>query len=333
MIKYRILGKSGLKVSEVGIGCWAIGGPSFGDDGSPNGWAGAVDGDSIAGLYKAYELGINHWDTADAYGKGHSEQLIGKVFKEGIKREDIVLATKTGWFKGTAIHPYEPLHVRHQLEQSLQNLQTDYVDIFYLHNPFFGEDDCYLQPAAEVVHRMKEEGKIRVIGQSAYSYDQFLRVCPVSQPEVLQLPFNAMQSPFDMPENNIFKWADENDLGVVMFGTYAMGMLLGKYGSQNPPKFEAGDIRGVREIFEMEFINRFEPAINKLKKKFGDSVTDLARIANQYALSRSANAVTIPGFKNAGQVEKNFNTMSKPLSGDEIAYVDSVLSEFRNQDN
>ena len=69
MIKYRNLGKSGLKVSEVGLGCWAIGGPSFSDDGVPNGWAGADDGDSIKGLYKAYELGINHWDTADAYGK------------------------------------------------------------------------------------------------------------------------------------------------------------------------------------------------------------------------------------------------------------------------
>jgi len=197
--------------------------------------------------------------------------------------------------------------------------------------PFFGENDYYLEPAAEVVHRMKEEGKIRVIGQSAYGFDDFQRVCPVTKPEVLQLPFNAIQSPFDAPDQNIFKWADENKLGIVMFGTYAMGMLLGKYSLENPPKFDAGDIRAVREIFGKEFMNRFEPAINKLKEKFGEGVVNLARIANQYALSRSANAVTIPGFKNAGQVEKNFSTMSEPLSGDEIAYVDSVLKEFRNQ--
>jgi myo-inositol catabolism protein IolS len=80
MVNYRILGKSGLKVTEIGLGCWAIGGPSFSDDGQPNGWAGADDQASVKGLLKAYELGINHWDSADAYGKGHSERLIGKVF-------------------------------------------------------------------------------------------------------------------------------------------------------------------------------------------------------------------------------------------------------------
>ena len=330
MIRYRTLGKSGLKVSEVGLGCWAIGGPSWSDEGDPTGWAGNDDNKSREGLHKASELGINHWDTADAYGKGHSERLIGEVFSEGIKREDIVLATKVGWFQGTACHPYDPLHVRHQLEQSLKNLKTDYVDIYYFHNPYFGEDDIYLEPAAEVVHQMKKEGKIRIIGQSAYSIEQFLRVCPITLPEVLQLPYNAIKSPFDTPETNIFKWADENDLGIVMFGTYAMGLLLGKYNAQNPPKFDEGDIRSVRENFETDFINKLEPAIEQLKSRFGADTISLARIANQYALSRSKHAVTIPGFKNAGQVDSNFRTMGELLTDDDIEFIAKLFQSFKN---
>jgi len=319
-----------LKVTEIGLGCWAIGGPSFSDDGQPNGWAGADDQASVKGLLKAYELGINHWDSADAYGKGHSERLIGKVFSEGVRREDIVLASKVGWFQGSAAHPYEPIHVRHQLEQTLQNLRTDYVDIYYFHNPFFGESDMYLEPAAEVVHRMKEEGKIKVIGQSAYAYEQFLRVCPVTKPEVLQLPYNAMQSPFDRAEEDIFRWADEQNLGIVMFGTYAMGLLLGKYDRQHPPKFDAGDIRSVREIFDLDFINKLTPAIKKLKDKFGDTIADLASAANQYALTRSEHAVAIPGFKNERQVEINFHTMDKQLNEEEAEYITSVLQPFKH---
>ena len=331
MLKYRKLGKSGLEVTEIGLGCWAIGGPSFGDDGSPNGWAGNDDKESLAALHKAHELGINHWDTADAYGKGHSEQLIGKSFKQGIPRDEIVLATKTGWFKGTARHPFEQLHVRHQLEQSLRNLQTDYVDIYYLHNPYFGENDEYLEGAAEEIHLMKSEGKIRVIGQSAYTLEQFKRVCPVSKPEVLQLPYNAMRSPFDSQETDIFKWADEQNLGIVMFGTYAKGLLTGKYDAQKPPTFEHGDIRVNVELFQEEFLLKFEPALKKLHDRFGNDQQNLARIANQYALTKSDNAVAIPGFKNIAQVESNFQTMGHPISEDDINYIANTLAIFKQE--
>lgn len=331
MIRFRILGKSGLRVSEIGLGCWAIGGPSWDDHGKQVGWSGSNDNDSILGLNKAYELGINHWDTADVYGKGHSERLIGKVFSESIKRDDIILATKAGWFKGTAEHPYDPLLLKHQFEQSLKNLQTDYVDIYYFHTPFFGEDNRFLRPAAEVVHQFKEDGKIRFIGQSAYSLDQFQEVCPVTKPDILQLPYNAINSPFDSPETDIFSWADEQDLGIVMFGTYAMGLLLGKYDTDNPPKFDEGDIRSERENFSVEFIKSLGPALQRIKDKFGSDPQTLAWVANQYAIHKSKNAVAIPGFKNPQQVESNFNTMLRALSIEEIEFVTEVFKEFKSQ--
>ncbi len=330
MIPHRILGKSGLKVTEVGLGCWAIGGPSWDDHGNQVGWSGSNDEDSIAGLHKAYELGINHWDTADVYGKGHSERLIGKVFSDGVKREDIILATKVGWFKGTADHPYDPLLVKHQFEQSLQNLRTDYVDIYYFHTPFFGDENKYLESAAAVIHKLREEGKIRFIGQSAYSMDQFINVCPVTKPEILQLPYNALKNPFDTPDNDIFSWAEGNDLGVVMFGTYAMGLLLGKYDPKNPPKFDEGDIRSERENFAPDFINNLEPALQQLRDKFGSDPQTLAWVANQYALHKSKNAVAIPGFKNAEQIESNYKTMNRPLTDEEIDFVTEVFQGFKD---
>jgi len=330
MVTYRILGKCGLKVSEISLGCWAIGGPSFSDDGFPNGWAGNDDRESLVALHRAYELGINHWDTADVYGRGHSERLIGQVFKGGVKRENIILATKVGWFKGTAAHSFDPLHIRHQLEQSLKNLQTDYIDIYYFHNAFFGENDFYIHQAAEEVQQLKQEGKIRVIGQSANSFDQFIRVLPVTQAEVLQLPYNALKSPFDDQENNIFKWADNKNIGIVMFGTYAKGLLLDKYDPQNPPQFERGDIRGNYDDFKTDFIKKLKPVLEKVRQRFGSDVQNLARIFNQYALSRSRHAVVIPGFKNKHQVEMNAATMEKPLDDKEIEYITGVFAQFKS---
>jgi myo-inositol catabolism protein IolS len=329
----RRLGKSELMVSEVGLGCWAIGGPSFDDYGNPNGWSGNDDSASLAGLHKAYEMGINHWDTADVYGKGHSERLIGHIFQHGVRREEIILATKVGWHKGTAEHAFDPLHIRHQLEQSLSNLHTDYVDIYYFHNPFFGNENEYLEPAAETVNQLKQEGKIRYIGQSAYNYKQFLHVCPVTKPDVLQLPFNALKSPFDNPNSDIFTWADQQDLGIVMFGTYAKGILLGKYEKNNPPQFDPGDVRNQSNEFKDDLLARLSPALKEIKKRFGYNLNNLARVANQLALSKSKNAVVIPGFKNAHQVEVNARTMEKGLSVDDINYIKNVFMEFKKKEN
>jgi myo-inositol catabolism protein IolS len=325
----RILGRSGLEVSEIGLGCWAIGGPSFSEQGTPNGWAGIDDNESLRGLHKAYELGINHWDTADTYGLGHSERLLGKALKDGISRDKLIIASKVGWHRGTAANAFEPGHIREQLEQTLTNLGVDYIDLYYFHNPYFGENDMYLEAATEMMYRLKEQGKFRVLGQSAYSYADFLRVWQVNKAEVLQLPYNAMRSPFDAESDNIFRLADENDLGVVMFGTYAKGLLLGKYDPKNPPQFEPGDIRGNVADFNQSFLEKLEPALNKLRERFGNDSQQLARVANQYAISRSKNAVPIPGFKNARQVESNANTGGQPLNKEEVQFVTEVFASFK----
>lgn len=322
-MEYRVLGRSGLRVSEVSLGCWAIGGPSWRGGGAV-GWSGADDNESLGGLRRAFELGINHLDSADVYGDGHSERLIGRFLRE-VPRDQVIVATKVGWFRGTAPHAYQATHIRHQLEQSLVNLGTDHIDLYYFHHGDFGPDDQYLAEAAETVRQAQREGKVRVIGQSAYSYHDFLRVCPVTQPDVLQFHYNALGSGYDQPATNLFGWADEQDLGMVIFGPLAQGVLLDKFDPENPPQFGDGDIRAGNPAFTRERLLEMRARLQPIKDRFGGSVGELARVALQYALAQSPRACVIPGFKNAGQVEVNASAAGAPLGPDDVAFVRQAL--------
>lgn len=111
----------------------------------------------------------------------------------------------------------QPVHIRHQLEQMLTNLGTDYLDIYYFHNANFGPNDQYLEDEARTMRELQKEGKVRVVGQSAYSFADFMRVCPVTRPEVLQFHYNAFGNQFDQKETNLFRWAEEQNLGMVLF--------------------------------------------------------------------------------------------------------------------
>jgi myo-inositol catabolism protein IolS len=322
-VEYRILGRSGLKVSEVSLGCWAIGGPAW-RDGEPVGWSGNDDEQSLAGLRRAYELGINHLDTADVYGDGHSERVIGQ-FLSDVPRDKVVIASKVGWFRGTAPNAMQPIHIRHQLEQTLMNLKTDYLDIYYFHNANFGPNDVYLEEAADMMRRLQQEGKVRVIGQSAYSYQDFMRVCPVTRPDVLQFHYNAFGNAFDQPNTNLFRWANEQNLGIVLFGPLAQGLLLDKFDPDHPPQFGEGDIRSSNQQFTRERLLEIRERLQPIKQRLGGDVQSMVRMASQFALAQSPNACVIPGFKNAKQVESNAQAAGKPLSAEDVEFIRKAL--------
>jgi myo-inositol catabolism protein IolS len=323
-MNYRTLGRSGLKVSEISLGCWAIGGPSW-RDGNPVGWSGNNDEQSLAGLKRAYELGINHFDTADVYGDGHSERILGQFLKT-VPRDEIVIASKVGWFRGTAPGAMQPLHVRHQLEQSLMNLGTDYIDLHYFHNTNFGPDDLYLEEAADLMRTFQQEGKVRVIGQSAYSPGDFQRVCKFTKPDVIQFRYSAPGNASTDPDENIIEWAKPQNLGMVLFGPLQQGLLLDKFDPENPPQRGEGDIRANNTGFTKEGLLKKREQLKPIKERFGGSVEELVRVALQFALYESPNACVIPGFKNAAQVEVNAAASGKPLSDEEFEFVRSSLS-------
>src|SRR3954463_8996086 len=150
-VEYRELGRSGVKVSSISFGRWTMGGLNF-VNGVPNGWADVDEDEITRGIKAALDAGVNHFDNADVYGNGRAERMLARVLKKlGVRSESVVIASKIGHFKGTAENAYEPLHIRQQCEQSLYNLQRDYIDLYYLHHGDFGPNAEYLEGAAAVL--------------------------------------------------------------------------------------------------------------------------------------------------------------------------------------
>jgi aryl-alcohol dehydrogenase-like predicted oxidoreductase len=323
------LGRTGLEVSEVSLGCWTLGGPNW-SEGNPVGWADLDEGEAVRAVELALELGVNHFDTADVYGNGRSEQLLGKVF--GSRRGEIVLATKVGWFPGTAEHAYHPLNIRHQIEQSLENLKTDYVDIYYFHHGDFGPDDRYLDDAVALMRRLREEGKVRFIGQSAYTQDDFEKLIPVVDPDVLQGSAHMLNLKMIGPRSRVAKLILERDLGFVAFSPMAQGLLLDKYSADNPPVFAEGDNRRRSIWFKEDFLLRMKPKLAALKGRFGSSTADLVRSSLQYLLSYPAVSCVIPGFRNCEQVTMNLGAAGRHFSREDSMWIYELFKELVNED-
>ena len=325
-MELRELGKSGVKVSEISLGCWTMGGLNW-VNGNPNGWA-SVDEDEIVAAIKAgIDAGVNHFDNADVYGNGKAERMLKRAFdKLGLNTTDYVVATKVGHFPGTAAHAYEPAHIRHQCEQSLINLGREYIDVYYFHHGSFGEGDVYLDDAVETLNRLVEEGKVRVKGQSAYSSADFLRVTPKVTPAVLQSWAHALDDQFIKPGSPVSELMAAEGITFVAFSPLAQARLLDKYDPANPPQFEPGDHRENSKAFGAEAIAELKPKLAQLKARFGDSIEDLASVALNYVLAHPHVACVIPGFRNERQVKVNLAAEGRTLTTEDVAFIKSVLT-------
>jgi aryl-alcohol dehydrogenase-like predicted oxidoreductase len=321
-MQYRELGKTGVRVSEISLGCWTLGGLNW-VDGQPNGWANVDDSEAIAAVRVALQQGVNHFDNADVYGNGRAERLLARAL--GDRSLSVVIASKVGHFKGCAEHAYDPLHIRHQCEQSLKNLRRDYLDIYYFHHGDFGPGDERLDAALEEMHRLRDAGKIRLLGLSAYNEADFLRLVPRLQPDVLQSWAHALDVHFVDPQLPLGLLMREQGLPFVAFSPLAQGVLLDKYDPERPPQFEDGDYRKGNAKFTSEFLRQLKPKLAALKAHFGNDASDLARIALQYVLSFPAVACVIPGFRNERQVRTNLLAAERPLTAAEIELVTLAL--------
>jgi aryl-alcohol dehydrogenase-like predicted oxidoreductase len=322
-MKYRKLGKSNIEVSEISLGCWTMGGLNW-VNGDPNGWANVDEKEITEAINYAIDNGVNHFDNADVYGNGRAERMLARIL--GSRTNNFVIATKIGWFPGTAAHAYEPKHIRHQCEQSLINLKRDYIDLYYFHHGWFGDRDEYLDDAVEVIYKLKEEGKIRSIGQSAYSHEDFIKLIPKVKPDVIQTYANAVERRFLDEGNPTRRLMEENQISLVAFRPLYEGLLLDKYKKESPPQFENGDHRKGLQRFSYENLAKLEVQLNQIKEKFGSSTEDLARVAQQFVLKYKFTAAVIPGFRNLKQVKTNLAAMDRPLTDDEFEFLKSVFS-------
>lgn len=206
-MKYRQLGKTGIEVSEMALGCWPFAGGQY--------WGETNDDESIATVHAALDAGINFFDTAEAYEEGESERVLGRALAG--KRDKAIVATKVG-------RPnLKPDDVITACERSLGNLQMDYVDLYQIHWP---NHDIPLAETAGALQRLKEQGKIRAIGVSNFAVQDLTELLSLSECVVDQLPFSLLWRAI---EHEIQPLCRKNDVGIVCYSPLAQGLLTGRY--------------------------------------------------------------------------------------------------------
>ena len=278
------------------------------------------DIDSRAALTRAWELGINHWDTADSYGNGHSESIIGSIW-ETIPRRDIFLATKVGWRMGPHNHYYHPGQMRHQFESSLTNLNTDVIDLLYLHHCDFGASDEYFDDANELVHRLREEGKIRYIGLSDWSNENIMKFADRVNPDVLQPYRNVMDDTY--VTSGLKRWVDTNHVGVCFFSPLKHGLLTGKY--TTVVSFTEGDWRlNVKDFQNPAIIEQMRKNRLKLEAYFAHHPHPVLHGVIDSLLTDAATGCVLLGQRNVQQVEAAA-TLGTSLSVEDSNWVKSLF--------
>jgi aryl-alcohol dehydrogenase-like predicted oxidoreductase len=333
-MRYHPVGTSDIRVSEIGFGCWTMGGPNWSlANGAPIGWADVNEDEVLAGIKAGLDAGVNHFDNADIYGNGKAERMLGACLKKlGVKRDSVVIATKVGHFKGTAVHAYEPHFLRRQCEQSLRNMGVDAIDIYYLHHDNWAEDGKpgNLPEAAAEMHRLKTEGKIRAIGQSGYSDAGFARSVEVLRPVVFQSWASMLFDNFIRPGSAVQRLMTEHKISFVAFSPLAQGLLLDKFDPDNPPKFDEGDVRGGKKDFQPERLRQIKPKVGDLKKRFGGSVEELASAACRFVAAHPHVCSVIPGFRNEKQARCNVRGgVDRPMSADDAAFCRELFRDLQ----
>ncbi|MFC1565459.1 aldo/keto reductase [Candidatus Neomarinimicrobiota bacterium] len=263
-MKKITFGRTNVKVSTISLGTWSYGSGNV-SGGQSVGWADQSDVDSRAALFQAWSSGINHWDTADVYGNGHSEKIIGDVWNE-IPRKDIFLATKVGWSMGGFDHYYHPKMIKKHIDLSLKNLQTDVIDLYYFHHCNFDSDTIF-EDALDLVHRFRDKGKIRFIGLSDWDSVKIMQYIDRVNPAVIQPYRNVMDDSYR--SSGLKDWVEKNNAGIAFFSPIKNGLLTGKY--DKPPVFKEGDFRlNVPEFQNVELLKKLQDNKNKLEKKFAN---------------------------------------------------------------
>jgi aryl-alcohol dehydrogenase-like predicted oxidoreductase len=292
------LGRTNVSVPAVSLGTWGHGGPRVTDSGESVGWGGHDDAQAKEALIAAHRAGITHWDTADAYGDGHAEELIGEVWDE-VPRGGIFLATKFGYIQGPAGHPYDPKFMREQAERSLQNMRTDVIDLYYFHHCDFGPQDQYFDGALETMRRLQEEGKVRFAGLSDWDATRIMHFVERADPDVVQPYRNLVDD--DYASSGLKQWVDTHDLGVAFFSPLKHGLLLGKY--DQPVEYGEGDFRSnIADFRDPEAIDRYKRAASAVRARFAGKPEPVLHAVIGALLTDNPTACVLLGQRNPRQV-------------------------------
>lgn len=309
-IKKRTLGKSGIEVTEIGVGLWAAGGDE---------WGPTDDAAILSLIDEALDAGVTFYDTADIYGVGHSETLLGKAMRG--RRNQFIVASKIGWvgFDHEARHSvYTSVDTFIEgVESNLKRLGTDYIDIMQNHIDFREKN---MEVFLEGFHRLKRDGKIRAYGLSTSDFEYLKTFNADGDCATLQIDYSILNR---TPEADIFPYCQENDIGIIIRGPLAMGILTGKFSAD--VSFPEGDFRQrwVNNPAEHQVFLEDLRKVEKLKPLAKDKT--LAQLALQFTLVHPAVTTVIPGAKNSKQLMDNLGIAEMTaLSQEDMALIDAV---------
>ncbi len=309
----RKLGASDLKVSVIGFGAWGIGGHPF--------WTNEGDNKSVSAVQKAFDLGINFFDTAPVYGFGRSERLIAKALNK--KRDKVILSTKCGlrWEKesaGSIRKDSSANSIRFEIEESLKRLKTDFIDLYQLHWP---DPNTSFRETMEELLKLKEEKKILTIGLSNFSKSQMEECLKYGE-------FISLQSMYNMLERDLEKdeipFCKEKGIGIIPYSPLASGVLTGKYDKQT--KFRDWRGKGILGHFSGEIYESHIDKVEKLKSFASNYGKKVYHLAINWLLAQEGISTAIVGAKKAVQVQDNQQATGWEISEEDMKNINELLA-------
>jgi aryl-alcohol dehydrogenase-like predicted oxidoreductase len=310
-------GKTGMEITLIGFGAWAIGG---------GGWAAAWgpqdDDEAVGAIRRAVELGVNWVDTAAVYGLGHSEELVAQALKSVPESERPYVFTKCSlvWDDGGDIsNVLEKDSVKRECEESLRRLQTDVIDLYQIHWP---RPDEYIEEGWEAMAELKDEGKVRHIGVSNFDVSQMERIGEIAPVETLQPPYNMLNRGV---EEEILPYCGENDTGIIVYSPMRSGLLTGKMTPERVANLPSDDWRRNAQDFQEPRLSRNLELVELLEEIGADHGLSPGEVAIAWTLRQPAVTAAIVGGRRPDQVDGIIGAAKLRLSEDELDRIESFL--------
>jgi len=302
-MQLRSLGKSDLKISPIIMGTWQAGKEM---------WVGIDDVQITSAIRAAFEAGITTFDTAEAYGKGHSERVLGAAVADF--RDRVVLATKVFADHLKAEQVIEACH------RSLKNLKTDVIDLYQIHWPAgsWGSEAVPIEETMGALNQLQEDGKIRAIGVSNFSRRQLEEASQHGRIDSLQPPYSLF---WRQVEDDAMPYCVANDITILAYSPMAQGLLTGKF--EKDHKFQKGDHRAKSRLFIPENFQRVHRALDRLRPLADEKNISLGQLALAWVIAHTG-ACAIAGARSADQAAQNAAAAEVSLSDDDLARLDEI---------
>jgi aryl-alcohol dehydrogenase-like predicted oxidoreductase len=307
------LGRTGMRISPVGLGAWAIGGAGWWDA-----WGAQDDDASIATIHRAVELGINWIDTAPIYGLGHSEVVVGRAL-DGLEARPYVFtkASLDHSGDGHVIHDLRRDSIMREVEASLERLRLDAIDLYQIHWPIPDED---IEEAWTAFAELKAQGLVRSIGVSNFDVGQLQRAQAIAPVETLQPPYSLLERTI---EEEILPFAEREGIGVVVYSPMASGLLSGSMTAERIAALPDDDWRKQHANFREPRLSKHLALVERLAEVGRRHGVTAGAIAIAWVLHRSAVHGAIVGFRRPDQIEPLAIAAAVDLSDDDLATIES----------